>query len=115
MEARAKLHADFRAWKDAYFELDSDARLEVRLERDDESLPFTDDQLQYMRLVYRPKDGDYENLLRAAESLAESSQSFGSWELIKEDYPHIDVLIFLQLPNGALALIDLSESTFDAI
>ena len=49
-EARLKkLHAEFRAWKDAYFELDLDARLEVRVERkdddDDEEL-FTDELLE---------------------------------------------------------------------
>ena len=109
-ELEATLHANFRASRDTFFELDLDARLELRYKRDDEpdfSWSPSTEELPYSQQVYRPRDGDDKNLQLFAESLA---VSFAPQQLAEYDYSPANLSMFLRLSNGGLVWI---RFTFD--
>ena len=94
---REAARANFQAWRDTYFVPDTDARLEFVPFVGEEQ--FMVEEPQYMQHVYRPKNGDYQNLQLFAESRTVSFD----WDF------DMDIFMFLRLPKGGLALFEFCE------
>ena len=75
------------------------AYLEISLRPGDYQEPYTDDELRYVHNIYVPKDCDYNNLQRFAESF---DPRWGHFR-------RFIVLMFLRLRNGGLALIHFTQ------
>ena len=83
-----------------------DARLELRLKPDSDREAFTLEALQYTQQVYRPRDGDLQNLQLFADSLGESFD-YGFYCHLK-----LEVFMSMRLPYGGLALIHVTPPRF---